>query len=162
MKVKIVSSKLCTFWYAGKIGEVFEVEQKDEYDYHVIGEDKSIGIEDCKIIEETMGKREELIKETEEFLEFVKDEKTVRVFPHNYFKEEIKFDDEQPKIMSVDEIFDEYFEKTTSTKGSIQRAWDESAKRFQQLVDELKSKTLKEDDPELFDIYIRLLNLVIE
>ncbi len=59
MKIKIIKAKFSDFWYANKIGEIYDVyvtdyrnNQHTVTDCTFIWNDKSVGFEDCEIIED--------------------------------------------------------------------------------------------------------------
>jgi len=51
MKVKIVKARLKTFWYADRIGEVFDAENASSIDWKLVEDPSSyVEKEDCEII----------------------------------------------------------------------------------------------------------------
>lgn len=116
-----------------------------------------------------MGKREELIQNLEIAISVAenKENKSLFVqFPGN--KEYgVEFDDEQPKIMSVDGILEKYGHRDGEVSWNrqctlVEKAWDESAKRFQPLVHGIKKRSI--NAPTVLDreIFKELLEMVIK
>jgi len=51
MKVIIKKCLISTFWYSGKIGNIYNVEPYSDEDYRVVNSVECIRIDDCEIIE---------------------------------------------------------------------------------------------------------------
>ena len=52
MKIKIIKSEKPSYWYAGKIGQIFEVEECNIYNYRIVESDYYISKSDCEILKE--------------------------------------------------------------------------------------------------------------
>jgi hypothetical protein len=55
MKVRIIKASKPTYWYAGRIGETFEIRDKRgiDGDYVVVGDDyRGIKKSDCEVVEQ--------------------------------------------------------------------------------------------------------------
>jgi hypothetical protein len=50
MKVRITKCNIISYWYYGKVGEIFNVQIHDDENYRVINSVECIRINDCEII----------------------------------------------------------------------------------------------------------------
>ena len=163
MRVKIISCLKPQFWYSDRVGEEFEVKDFNSNTYALVsGTIGGIEKSDCEIVKDKpMTKREKEIQSTELYLEKLKDKSITSISSMSFISPGMnQFDDEEPKIMSVDEVMNSY---DTYKKGLLKME-EETKKRFQPLVYRLgkikSGETIAILNPSKFAE--ELLNLIIK